>query len=349
MSTQMTQNPFSGGAVAVAPQGALASAEQQRAIAEVQARMIIARSNPRSPQRATDAILNECTRPTLAEKGLYAYSKGGTDISGPSIKLIETVARHWGNIQSGIKEVGRSGGYSECVAYAWDLETGYYDERQFQVRHWIDKGRTGRATNDEREIYELVANMGQRRKRAVLTAVIPGDVIEAAAAQCEMTLKANADTSPEGIKKLVDAFAKFGVSKGQIEKRIQRRMDAIMPAQVVNLKKVYASLRDEMSAVSDWFDGESGATVASAFAEPEKTSGKNETINQETGEITGAPQQWTIAEPPALSVATLIKRLNTCKDLDAAGVIMTDPDVDALNAEDASKLMEAYRAKWGDA
>ena len=75
-----------------------------------------------------------------------------------------------------------------------------------------------------------------------------------------------------------------------------------------------------------------------------------ETINQETGEITGAPQQWTIAEePPALSVATLIKRLNACEDADAAGNVMTDPDVDALNAEDASKLMEAYRAKWGDA
>jgi len=27
---------------------------------------------------------------------------------------------------------------------------------------------------------------------------------------------------------------------------------------------------------------------------------------------------------------------------------MTDPDVDGLNAEDASKLMAAYRSKWGE-
>ena len=57
----------------------------------------------------------------------------------------------------------------------------------------------------------------------------------------------------------------------------------------------------------------------------------------------------TTEEPPAVSVATLIKRLNACKDADAAGVVMTDPDVDELTAEDAGKLMAAYRAKFGDA
>lgn len=67
-----------------------------------------------------------------------------------------------------------------------------------------------------------------------------------------------------------------------------------------------------------------------------------ETINPETGEITQTP-----GEPPAVSVATLIKRLNACKDADAAGIVMIDPDVDLLNAEDAGKLMAAYRAKFG--
>lgn len=75
----------------------------------------------------------------------------------------------------------------------------------------------------------------------------------------------------------------------------------------------------------------------------------HETINQETGEITTPAQQAPSREPPPVSVATLIKRLNACKDVDAAGIVMTDPDVDALNAEDAGKLMGAYRAKFGDA
>ena len=72
-----------------------------------------------------------------------------------------------------------------------------------------------------------------------------------------------------------------------------------------------------------------------------------ETVNPETGEITTTAQQAPSGEPPAVSVDTLIKRLNACMDVDAAGIVMTDPDVDGLNAEDASKLMAAYRAKFG--
>lgn len=79
---------------------------------------------------------------------------------------------------------------------------------------------------------------------------------------------------------------------------------------------------------------------------------KAETVNQQTGEITTTAPEVTQAvpgEPPAVSVATLIRRLNACQDVDAAGIVMTDPDVDALNPKDAGKLMAAYRAKFGDA
>jgi hypothetical protein len=249
------RNPFSNDlAVAATPIGALANAEQQRAIAEVQARMIIARANPRDAMTCMDLILRDCTRPSLAKDALYQYARGGSSISGPSIRLAESIARRWGNIASGLKEISRSGGYSECVAYAWDLETGYYDERQFQVRHWRDTKQGGYQLTDERDIYELIANMGQRRKRAVLLTVIPGDVIEAAVNQCEETLQANLDASPDAMKRLVAAFAAFGVVQAQIEKRCQCRMEAIRPAQIVQLSKIYASLRDEMSAPKDWFD-----------------------------------------------------------------------------------------------
>lgn len=263
-----TENPYSMGEVAAAraPSG-LISVEQQRAIAEIQARLIIARANPRDPIRAVELILNDCTRPTLAEAGIYQYARGGTNISGPSIRLAEAEAQRWGNIASGIKEVARHGEYSECVAYAWDLETGFYDERQFQVRHWRDTRQGGYQLTDERDIYELIANFGQRRKRAVLLAVIPGDVTEAALEQCERTMAAQADVSPEGIKKLIEAFATAGVSQPQIEARIQRRLDAIRPAQVVMLRKVYNSLRDGMSEPGDWFEA-AAETAPEPAAEP---------------------------------------------------------------------------------
>jgi hypothetical protein len=261
-----TLNPFTAGEVAVnAGNRGVVAVEQQRAIAEVQARMIIARANPRDPIRAMEKILNDCTRPTLADHAIYQYARGGTDIRGPSIRLAEAIAQRWGNIASGIKEMSRSGEYSECIAYAWDLESGYYDERQFQVRHWRDTRQGGYQLHDERDIYELIANFGQRRKRAVLLTVIPGDVTEAALEQCERTMSAGADVTPDGIKKLVEAFTELGITAPQIEARIQRRLDAIRPAQVVMLRKIYTSLKDGMSESADWFDA-----VAQPLAEPAK-------------------------------------------------------------------------------
>lgn len=248
-------NPFgTGREVGPAARTGLVSVEQQRAIAEIQARLIVARANPRDPIRAVDLILNDCCRVTLAERAVYQYARGGTDIRGPTIRLAEAIAQRWGNIASGIKEIARHDGYSECVAYAWDLESGFYDERQFQIRHWRDTRQGGYVLTDERDIYELIANNGQRRKRAVLLTIVPGDVTEAALAQCEKTMHASADVTPEGVAKLIEAFATFGVVPQQIEKRIQRRLDAIRPAQVVQLRQVYNSLSDGMSEPADWFE-----------------------------------------------------------------------------------------------
>ena len=49
---------------------------------------------------------------------------------------------------------------------------------------------------------------------------------------------------------MVKAFAEFGVTKQMIEKRIQRRLDSVTPANMVALKKVYASLRDGKNKVN---------------------------------------------------------------------------------------------------
>ena len=62
-------------------------------------------------------------------------------------------------------------------------------------------------------------------------------------------------------------------SRANRSKRIQRRLDAIQPAQVVGLKKVYASLRDGMSVAADWFDpidGEQQAAWAPSAADKAK-------------------------------------------------------------------------------
>ena len=266
MSTSTQNNPFSGELVAKPATPALtaqAHTDQQRAIAEVQAAMVIARANPRDPITAMDRIINACTRPTLAERALYSYSRGGTDITGPSIRLAEAIAQQWGNMQFGIRELDQNSAMSTVQAFAWDVETNTRREVTFQVPLVRHTKKGAYRLEDPRDIYEMVANQGARRLRACILAVIPGDVIETAVNQCEATLHAKADTSPESVQKMLAAFSEFGVTKEQIETRIQRRIDAIQPAQIVALKKVYVSLRDGMSAPADWFE-------MPASAEPQK-------------------------------------------------------------------------------
>lgn len=250
-----TPNPFEQNRLpANQASSAVVEIEQSKAIAEVQAAMVIAKRFPRNPIAAADRILNDCTRPKLAESALYSYSRGGSEITGPSIRLAEAIAQKWGNIQSGIKELERKFGESTVEAYAWDLETNTKMSKTFTVKHIRHTKKGDYKLEDPRDIYELVANDGARRQRACILGVIPGDVVEAAVAQCEATLTASADTSPENIKRLISAFADFKITQEMLEKRIQCRMDAIKPAQVVTLKKIYTSLRDGMSTAGTWFE-----------------------------------------------------------------------------------------------
>lgn len=265
--TELVQSPFG----APAAQETSGSRQlQQRENAETLAMVAMAKRFPRDVIANTDKILNAFTRVTLAERAAYQFSKGGSDVSGPSIRAAEAIAQMWGNLSMGFREISRGVGhdgvtFSEVEAFCWDIEAGNRQPLQFIVRHWRDrKGGKGYVITDERDIYELIANQAQRRKRACILALVPGDVVEAAMSQADVTLRTKADTSPEAMAKMVDAFLPFGVTKEQIEKRIQRRLESIAPAQVVTLKRIYASLRDDMSTAADWFEQDEGRAATAA-------------------------------------------------------------------------------------
>jgi hypothetical protein len=249
--------------------GGLVHAETHKAIAEIQAMMVIAKQFPRNQKNAMDRILQECTRPGLAEKATYSYARGGTDITGPTIRIAETISREWGNFESGIKELSQGEGYSEVMAYAWDIETNRRESITFQVPHTRQARGSVTKLTDPRDIYEHIANQAARRKRACILALIPGDVIDAAMDQCELTLKTKVDITPDALKLMLDKFSAFGVTKEMIEDRIQRRLDAITPALFVSLRKIYNSLSDGMSKPEEWF-------------KPAQTDAQ--TVQQQTGE-----------------------------------------------------------------
>jgi hypothetical protein len=254
----VVSNPFGSAPATAGPREFSTEVGAQRVTAEIQAAVVVAHKFPRNQIQAMDRILMACTRPKLAESALYNYSRGGTEISGPSIRLAEALAQNWGNIRFGVHEVERRAyagrpGESTMEAYAWDLETNVHGERRFEVKHVRQSRERTTELTENRDVDEATANLGARRLRACILAIIPGDVVEAAVEQCERTLQTKANTSPEAVAKLVEAFEKFGVTREMIETRIQRRIDTIRPAQIVQLRRTWTSLNDGMSVASDWF------------------------------------------------------------------------------------------------
>lgn len=284
--------------------GALVEVAQQRELAEIQAAMTIAKKFPRNQAQATDRILISCQRPTLAEGALYTYARGGSNITGPSIRLAEAIAQQWGNLQFGIRELEQRVGESTVEAYAWDLETNTRQVKIFQVKHVRHTKKGAYNLYDPRDIYELVANQGARRLRACVLGVIPGDVVEAAVTQCEATLTAKADISPEAIQKMVGVFKEAGVTREMIEKRIQRKLDSITPAQVISLRKIYNSLKDGMSAPADWFEFEAeevnGVSQTEKIKEKLKRGRPAKTAEPDPAPASPEPQGGEVEGEPAL-------------------------------------------------
>jgi hypothetical protein len=252
--TQVT-NPFANAPVAAHPGGGELAAVtgSARETAEVQSMMVIARRFPRDEMAVMDRILQACTRPSLAEGALYEYARGGTDIRGPSIRLAECIAQYWGHLDFGWRVLEERPGATKVQAFAWDMQTGTRCQMVFDVVHERQAGGSRKTLHDPRDIYEHVANAASRRLRACVLRVVPGDVVEAAVKQCEKTLVTKLEVTPERLQTMLTQFADFGVTKGQIEKRLQRRLEAITPGMMAQLGKIFTSLRDGISTPGDWF------------------------------------------------------------------------------------------------
>lgn len=234
--------------------GALVNAAASREIAEVQGAMQVAKMFPRDQQAAVDQIVAACKRKGLAETAQYSYAKGGQDITGPSIRLAETIARCWGNIHFGVRELESRDGQSVVEAYAIDLETNTRSSKTFSVSHTRHTKTTSYTLTDPREIYEMTANNGARRLRACLLALIPGDIVDIAIETCEATLKCGDEPLADRTKTMLAKFSEIGVSKSMIEAKIQRKVEAITSAQYAKLGKTYVAIKDGMTTVAKEFE-----------------------------------------------------------------------------------------------
>ncbi|OMF50835.1 hypothetical protein [Paenibacillus peoriae] len=223
---------------------------------EVKAAIFMAKQFPRDQQASFNRIMLSCQRKKLAEEAEYEYPKGGSKVSGPSIRLAEVLAQSWGNIDYGLIELEQRNGESKAMAYAWDIETNTRRQIVFTVKHERKAGSATKQLTEARDVYEVVANMGSRRMRACILGVIPGDIVDAALAECRKTL-VNSYTEPlaDRVRKAFQQFQeKYGVNKEMIEKCIGCAQDAFTENDYLRIGNIWKSLRDGMGKREDYFD-----------------------------------------------------------------------------------------------
>lgn len=193
--------------------------EASRAVEEVRALVIVARQFPRDTAQAIAQIRETFAVPAMADRSFYSYPKGrGNVVTGSTIHLAKAVAQAWQNITYGIEEMSRTRGQSEMQAWAWDLQTNQRTSTVFIVEHAIDTKNGRKDLTDLRDIYEVGANMGNRRLRAMIESVIPAYVMDLAREVASATLRGGGQV-PLAVRvdKAVQAFSALGVEAEQME------------------------------------------------------------------------------------------------------------------------------------
>ncbi|WP_174710222.1 hypothetical protein [Thalassospira marina] len=275
--------------------------EQSRAIAEVQGAIVVAQQRPRDITKAISSMEDSCRIQSLSEKAFFRFNRGGQTVSGPSIHLARELARCWGNIDYGIKELSRDdyAGVSEMQAFAWDLETNNRAETTFIVPHGRDTKHGVKKLTDLRDIYENNANAGARRLREMILGILPPWFVDDAKDICTQTLKDGGGIPlPKRITQAVDKYAELGIDQKRLAKKIGRPTGEWTAHDIAQLQVIYRSINNGEMQAEDEFpaDGESVISADEIKKQAVAVTAKKqepkipETIDQETGEVMEAPE-----------------------------------------------------------
>jgi len=329
-----------------------ASSQTAEATSMVQSAAVMAKRFPRNEEAFFQAITRSCQRSRFAEGASYAFKRGKTKnpvtgrwednvITGPSIKLAREAKRLWGNIRTGLEilvdEAGdgtsRNPGLRRIRGWAWDLQTNTFEsfEDSFQkliqrkVGKWPNQ-KTEWVIPDERDLRELTFRKGAICQRNAILAVLPPDMIDDAREVAYGTLKSEVEKDPDSAKKKVlIGFNVLNISSEMLEEYLGHPLRQISPAEIIQLREIYASIRDGNSSWAE-YTGE-----ADEAQKPKDIVGKADIPKAKAKPKAAGPPWKTIAKK---DLASIVKRLK------ALGVDERDLLATAQVDEEVSKLAD---------
>lgn len=278
-------NPFGEVEVSV-PRTAGELSMQTREQSELQAAVFNAKRFKRNEAECYEKIMNACNREGLAKDAEYSFPRGKGQVTGASIVLVRELKRCWGNIRTGIRVIENTDKDMHIKGYAWDLETGAYEEFEDKFpKKVLRAGNKWEDTKDERSLRELMFRRGAILVRNAVLCLIPRDVVDHARERCHQTLLKKADgklsrNRDDVVRSLVVEFKSLGVSIDMIERMLGHALAEINRDEVVELGRIYNAIKDGQATRDEFFEF-TGAGSESDLAD-ELSGDKKKKKNKQT-------------------------------------------------------------------
>lgn len=245
----------------IRPEGELSVATQATEVyEEIRAAVFLAKQFPRNLDQCWQSLMQACQRKTLAQKAVYKFPRGGTNVTGPSVYLARVAAQCYGNIRFGLKVLRDDGDSLLIQGWAWDIEHNNRIEAEDRFQKLVQRkvksadgqaGTTQWVKPDERDLRELVFRRGAILIRNCLLQVMPFDLIEDAVAQAAKALKDNIK-DPQGEKKhLLHDFADLGVTAEMLQDYVGAT--EWTAENIVDLTQVLTAIRDGQAKREEFF------------------------------------------------------------------------------------------------
>lgn len=248
------------------------SIESERAVAEAQGQLTLAKRFPRDLTSAHAELMMACKSPAFAGVAFYNKPQGGGTVSGPSIRMAEEVARVVGNFQYGHRELSRDDKKSEVEVFAWDMEKNNYNKRQLTVMHVRDTRDGPKKLRDQTDIDQKINNVASKQVRGLILAMMPKWLVEDAVNECKKTLAGTNDEPLEvRVRKMTQAFAKFGVTPDHLEKRLGHKLSEVLLDELVDMMGIFNALKEGTPA-SEFFGQQEAAEATANTADAIKTA-----------------------------------------------------------------------------
>jgi hypothetical protein len=215
---------------------------EQQTSGKARIQAMIARDNPRVPERSLQRTAAAATRdPATAAGCFYSIPRGGKQIEGPSVRLTELAARYWGNIEAASRIVDIGETHVTAQGVAWDLETNYTFSTEVR-RRITDK--SGRRFNDDMIGVTANAAASIAYREAVLR-VVGKLELDPIWRQCRDVAVGDSRSMADQYNGAIEHFAKAGISEERILASLGvTRKAEVTPEHIGALRGTANALRD---------------------------------------------------------------------------------------------------------